>query len=174
MEIHKLISETPSSQSHSDATYQNTNAAYQNSNATQPNANQSGCIQFGIGKSGTAPCGIHSVGVRIGCSQGDQAIYYSREVVGGSKVAPGDVEAFRQALQEKVNESRVLANSAVHASKTLTPRHGRPNRNGKVTRETAAKVAAALGEDHRRAADESIGLHRMAEFMTMWGDPSGT
>jgi hypothetical protein len=172
MEPHKLISKTPSSQPQSNTTYQNTNATNQNSNATQPNANQSSCIQFGIGESGTAPCGITSVGVRIACSQGGTAIYFSGEVVGGSKVAASDLEAFRQALQEKVNASVVLANSAIQVSATLVPKHGMPNQNGKVTRESAAKVAAALGADHRRAAGGSPRLHRMAEFMTMWGDPA--
>jgi hypothetical protein len=158
-----LIPTVPTLQPHPSSIFQNTNTTYQNSNATQPNANQSSCIQFGIGESGTAPCGITSVGVRIACSQGGTAIYFSGEVVGGSKVAASDLEAFRQALQEKVNASIVLVNSAIQASATLVPKHGMPNQNGKVTRESAAKVAAALGADHRRAAGGSPRLHRMAE-----------
>jgi hypothetical protein len=152
------------------ATSQESNAAYPNSNATQPNVSQSSLIQFGIGEPGSAPCGNTTIGIRIGCSHGDTAIHFSGEVVGGSKVVPGDVDDFRRALQKEVNESSVLANSALRASTILAPKHGMSNKSGQVTLASAAKVAAALGADHRRTAKESIGLHHNAEFMTMWGD----
>jgi len=152
---------------------QSTNPTYQIDNAPQPYANQPRRIQFSIGESGSAPCGTTSIGVRIGCSQGDK-ICFSGEVVGGKKVSSDDVEAFRKALEDKVKASSILANSALQASTNLAPRRGMSNQSGKVTLASAAKVAAALGADYGRTAGEFIGsgLHHIAEFMTKWGDPA--
>jgi hypothetical protein len=149
---------------------QNTNGTYQNSNATQPNASQSSWIQFGRGLPGSSPCGPNTTGVRIGCSQDADGIYYSGEVVGGRRVTEDHLEAFRRGFERSVNHSPLLANSAIQASEILAPRRGMLNQDPKVTLASAGKVAAALSANHQNAPDGSICENQMAEFMTMWVD----
>lgn len=165
-----LIPTVPTLQPHPSSTFQNTNTTYQNSNATQPNANQSSWIQFGRGVPGSSLCGPNTIGVRIGCLQEADGLNYIGEVNGGKEVGDGDLEAFRRGFERSVNDSPLLANSAIQASKILAPRRGLLNQDPKVTLASAAKVAAALSENHRNAPVGSICHNQMAEFMTMWVD----
>jgi hypothetical protein len=151
MEPHKnpsLILSRPSPPLHPYATHQSSNAIYQKPNATQSNINQSSRIQFDRGVSGSSPCGMNAVGVRIGCSLDPKGIYFSGQVVGGKRVTVFDVEDFHIGFENTVNGTSVLADSAVQAFINLAPSHGVLNQHPQATLDCSAKVAAALRESH--------------------------
>ena len=165
-----LILSCPSPQSRPYATLQSSKNTDQNSNATQSFANQSSRIQFDRGASGGAFCGSnpHCIGVRIGCSQEVDGVYFSGQVVDGGRVTNGDMERFRKGFEISVNASPILANSAIKASTKMVLTRDMVDQDPSATLSCAAKVAAALSENHRKAPADSVCQDQAATFKTMY------
>ena len=145
------------------ASHQNTNTTYQKSD-TPIHASR---IKFDLEKSGTDSCEVTTVGAKILCSQRLDGIYFSGKVIGGARVAPSDVEAFRDTFENTVNASTVLSDSAIQVS-TEAPTQEMSIQD--ATLASANKVAWALGENYRKATNGlSIPLPSAAQI-SLWGD----
>jgi len=171
MESHNIPSLIPTAstlQSHRYPTsHQNTSTTYQRSDATRSNTNHASQIRFDLPKSGTAPCEETTVEARIRCFQRLDGIYFSGEVVAGRRVALSDVQSFCEALEDTVNASTVLADSAIQAS-TKPPSQGTSIQD--ATLASAVKVARALGENHNKATNGSFGAHPSAQYVAIGAD----
>jgi len=146
---------------------QSTNTTYQKSDTTRSNTDHASRIKFDLEKSGTDACEETTVGAKILCSQRLDGIYFSGKVVGGARVAPSDVEAFRDTFENTVNASTVLSDSAIQVS-TESPTQEMSIQD--VTLASANKVAWALGENYRKATNDSFIPQPSAAKISLWGD----